>query len=83
MDLGQLASMRPRGQTPWMLDATGVVVGGRTRRASMRPRGQTPWMRSGWFTPTARSPSFNEATGADPVDAAVSSTNFSPGPTLQ
>ena len=43
MDLGQFASMRPRGQTPWMPSSGG--------RSTMRRR------------------CFNEATGADPVDA--------------
>ena len=37
----------------------------------MRPRGQTPWMR-GSSGPGFGAPSgFNEATGADPVDAAA------------
>ena len=35
----------------------------------MRPRGQTPWMRRARASPRPRSRSFNEATGADPVDA--------------
>ena len=40
----------------------------RIAAASMRPRGQTPWM---LLNPVQGVPptSFNEATGADPVDA--------------
>ena len=65
---GQGASMRPRGQTPWMHQPHGQGQD-QGRSASMRPRGQTPWMRP---RPTRRpsgSGGFNEATGADPVDA--------------
>ena len=36
----------------------------------MRPRGQTPRMRSGALGFALVYPSFNEAAGADPADAA-------------
>ena len=39
--------------------------------ASMRPRGQTPWMRPPRPRPRTGRGCFNEATGADPVDAAA------------
>ena len=68
---GTAASMRPRGQTPWMrrppADVPDLILG-----ASMRPRGQTPWMRfRGSIGRKRIAPRFNEATGADPVDAVV------------
>ena len=63
----QSASMRPRGQTPWMRRRLPLRPG--RRRASMRPRGQTPWMRAARRSRWPRSRRFNEATGADPVDA--------------
>ena len=37
------ASMRPRGQTPWMPDGPSSMAQV-LDAASMRPRGQTPWM---------------------------------------
>ena len=59
--------MRPRGQTPRMLRATGVMLG--ELGASMRPRGQTPRMPGSGSTRHPSSPGFNEAAGADPADA--------------
>ena len=35
----------------------------------MRPRGQTPWMHHIWTSSRRLCLGFNEATGADPVDA--------------
>ena len=60
--------MRPRGQTPWMRPGSGRVREG-SAHASMRPRGQTPWMRTRGTWRGCRCCCFNEATGADPVDA--------------